>query len=252
MRPVRRRDAGLNLVELRITIAILAILLVIVALAVYGPSWSALKVIGGVPLALLVFACVMALLAGAFFVVMQARTILRVRNAMALVRAGSPDAESVAGAIDRAWGAGERLSRHQGELVALLRAPIPMRNAAIRLLLASDANDRIDVDEALVAGAAEWPEDLFVGIWRLTRTEPARLALATALLSRAGAESRRGLFESMFAKFTSCCVPDPGEPWIRLLAPFADEIAEANKKWGMDESKVAAYAAAFDAAKRTG
>lgn len=250
MKPLGRRDAGFNVGEMRIVIVIIAILVVVVALLRYGLSFDALRVIVGAPLLLLGLSIVLSIFVGTYGFVTELRAGRRARRVMALVRAGSPEAESAAAALDRAWGVGALLAKNREELVSLLRSPLPVRNAAIRLLLISDHKDPVEADDALVAGAREWPPETLVQIWRLARTDAARLALAPVFLERVPADHRTRLLETLFGKFGSDVVPDPSEEWIGVLAPFAEEIRNT-RGWAVDEAKVEAYLARFGPAKHS-
>lgn len=257
MKPRKRRVSGLNLIELQITIAILAILLVIVALVLYGPSWSALEMIIGVPLAFLAFATALSIVIGGYFKILEVRAALRVRRVMKLSREGSPEAERLARELPYGWGTDLRLSKHRDELVSLLSAPAS-RFPALQLLIKSEDRNPPDADAALLAGAEAWPDDLLLGIWRLTRSESTRLAIAPVFLRRATEATRVRLLAEMFSPYSLSRVPDPSKDWLQALAPFSADVVALPKHvrlqggLGIDEARVAAYAAAFEPAGGAG
>ena len=234
---------GMNLVELQLAVAIVAVLGVILALAVYGVSWNALKLIVGVPLVILGVVAVISVVAYGVLGTMYWLTARRVRRAMAMLRAGSPEA-TAAVELATGWGLKECVSKHQDEIVGLLSMPTPARAAALRLLIQSCDRHHVEADDAFVAGAHDWPDDLLPVVLELVRSAPAKLALVPVFLERAAPATRRTLLERLFSRYAQPA-PAREEPWLRMLAPYEADIRSL-RGFGIDDERVAAFTAAFD------
>jgi hypothetical protein len=245
------RDESGDLQSLRLTVILLLVGgTVVVGLAAwhrYGTSGTTAGAIVAAPIGLaalgIALAVLLSILTGLFLLAMHLQTWLRVSRIFRAARNGDASAAELANQLETGWGLGEMLGKRIGEIVPLLASPAPdTRRAALGLLMHAEGRTQVDVDAALIAGLDEWTPDMFPGIWRLTQSDAARLALAGKFLSGADEAGRRALLADMFG-FGPWSVPrEPHEGWILVLARFEPEIRALTLP---DRDRVEAYGRAF-------
>ena len=241
---MNRRIFGLSLVELQITIVIIAVLVVIIALFLYGPTLEAVKVSASVPLILLAMALLISALAFIIIGMMQFRSRLRLNRIIQLIRTCSPATDLISN-LSMGWGMENLVATRQDEIVALLSGPIPARFDALRLLRCSRDWDQVTADDALLAGADEWPDQLLNSVLGLARAETTRLKLASNFLQRATPATRHVLLNILFRKYGHSPVPEPVEPWLSVLKPYLVELQNLDGHH-VDVERVSAFIIALE------
>jgi len=241
-----RDESGLDLVELRITIAFVAVVVVVFSFWHWGFSLAALKGIAGAPLIVIAFACALSLIAGAFLVGGSLLARRRVAIVVRAMESGSPGADAEAQRIAFTFGIEDALTAKRDRLLRLAEAPAS-RVPALRLLLRSRDLHRIDLDALVGQAAGELPEELMIDALRRVKSDESRATVAAMFLARAGASTRRRLLDDLFSRYGVAPLPDePPARWLPVLVNCDADLATLAGP-GLDPERIARYRSAITA-----